>query len=433
MTTTARRAAPPWDGVAEGDSPAFAYPALPGDRLRVAGSTLERFWRAFRRWREGTVGALTLREALNRRGTAPTLPRLESTTAPVVMLPAVAWGYRFQRPQQLARAFAAAGRPVLYCEPFGRTSIQPQQRLVRQGPVHRLELAVPGRPDPYRELPSAEVAAALATRIAAGIRRRPQLLVAQLPFWGEVALRLRELVAAPLVYDRLDLHSGFAGVSAAVHDAELRVMARADGVVASSATLLDADARRAPRAFEVPNAVWPEDFATSTRSPPARVTLCYVGALSHWFDAEQVARLAAGRPAWRLRLAGRVESSGIAALGGLPNVELLGEVPYAAVPALLAGASALLVPFRDLPLTRAVDPVKAYEGMAAGVPVVSLRLPALERWREPLVYLYDGDGLLAAVERALAADGPAATRERRERAAVETWRRRAEAILAAAA
>src|SRR5581483_3842643 len=96
----------------------------------------------------------------------------------------------------------------------------------------------------------------------------------------------------------------------------------------------------------------------------------------------------------------------------------------------LGGLQALLVPFLDLPLTRAVDPVKLYEGLAAGLPVISRRLPAVERWPGPLVYVYDEGGLENAIERALAADGETAAAARREAVRAETWQSRAERVLA---
>ena len=258
------------------------------------------------------------------------------------------------------------------------------------------------------------------------------MVLAQLPFWMPVALRLRELLGVPLVYDRIDLHLGFPGVSPAVERLERAMIAAADLVVASSPVLLAGCDGAAARCALVANAVDLEHFqhfpkASRRFGPP--VSVGYVGALGPWFDAEAVGALAASRPQWQVRLAGRVESPAVRALGRHENVELLGEIPYGQVPELLAGLRALLIPFLDLPLTRAVDPVKLYEGLAAGLPVVSTRLPAVEAWREPSVYAYDGGGLLAAVERALAEDSPAAAAARRAAVSGETWAARAAALL----
>jgi len=64
-------------------------------------------------------------------------------------------------------------------------------------------------------------------------------------------------------------------------------------------------------------------------------------------------------------------------------VTLAGEKPYAEIPSWLAGFDATIMPFKRTPLTEAANPVKAYEILAAGKPLVSVPLPEMEllvRW-----------------------------------------------------
>ena len=162
------------------------------------------------------------------------------------------------------------------------------------------------------------------------------------------------------------------------------------------------------------------------------ITIGYVGALGPWFDVEAVEAAARALPDWRFRLAGQVEDPEVAALAGLPNLETVGEIPFGDVPGFLSGLDVALVPFRDLPLTRAVDPVKLYEALAMGLPVVARRLPETARWAEPLVYLYDGpDDFVRQVRRAVAESSPEVARERRRVAEGESWDRRADALVRA--
>ena len=418
-----------------GDEPpagaaAFEFPARAGDRLLAAASRIERAARGLGRLVAGRPGAAGLGElghALRapRRGTPAPAPR----GRPILYLPAVPWGYRFQRPQQLACALGAAGGPVVYVEAFARTRLLPSVELAAVAPnVWRLQLAVRGRPDPFREPPAPGVAEDLARRIAAGLRERPLLVLAQLPFWTAVAGALADALAVPLVYDCIDLHRGFSGVPPAVERLEQDLATRSDLVTATSGPLLGGVPGARRRAL-LPNAVDLDGFPERARSFGPPVSVGYVGALAGWFDAAEVERLAEARPGWRVRLAGRIEDARVGALARLPNVELLGEVPHREVPAFLGGLQALIVPFLDLPLTRAVDPVKLYEALACGLPVVSRRLPALGRWPEPLVYGADDGSLLAPLQRALDEDGPALARLRRRAVAGETWRARADALL----
>jgi glycosyltransferase involved in cell wall biosynthesis len=355
--------------------------------------------------------------------------------APILYLPAVSWSYRFQRPQHLALALARAGHPVLYVDGFLRSRLLPARHILHtQGDLNVLRLRVPGRPDPYREPLDRRAAGRLTETILAGLRhRRPLMVLVQLPFWAELGRELARRLGCPLVYDRIDLHVGFPGVPAGVETVEARLIREADLVCATAGLLAERPREVSPQVLLLPNGVdlaaFPVEAIAAERQAPA---VGYVGALGPWFDVEAVEAAARALPDWRFRLAGKVEDPEVAALAGLPNLATIGEIPFADVAGFLAGLDVALVPFRDLPLTRAVDPVKLYEALAMGLPVVARRLPETERWGEPLVYLYDGpEDFVRQVRRAVAERRPEIARERRRVAEGESWDRRAEALLEA--
>ncbi len=58
---------------------------------------------------------------------------------------------------------------------------------------------------------------------------------------------------------------------------------------------------------------------------------------------------------------------------------LTGRVPYDRIPALLATADVALLPFRRVPATEHIVPIKLYEYMAAGKPVIASLLPGVQR------------------------------------------------------
>ena len=64
-------------------------------------------------------------------------------------------------------------------------------------------------------------------------------------------------------------------------------------------------------------------------------------------------------------------------LESLPNVFLRGEQPYHAITNYLSGWDVGTIPFKLLPLTLATNPVKVYEYLTAGRPVVAMMLPEL--------------------------------------------------------
>jgi glycosyltransferase involved in cell wall biosynthesis len=324
---------------------------------------------------------------------------------------------------------------VLYVDGFLRSRVFPSRLLsqVQEG-VHVLRVRVPGRPDPYRAVLSGTAASEVAGTIAAGLSGRPALVLVQLPFWAALGRELSRQLGCPLVYDRIDLHAGFPGVPPEIEAVETELIRVADLVSATAGALAERPRELGARVLFLPNAADLATFSPQLRDEarPAAAQIGYVGALGPWFDSAALRHAARAFPGWRFRLAGRVEAPEVAALSDLPNVELAGEIPFREVPGFLAGLDVALVPFRDLPLTRAVDPVKLYEALAMGLPVVARRLPETERWSEPLVYLYESpEDFVRQVHRAVEEDSPERRAERCRAAQSESWERRAEELLSA--
>jgi glycosyltransferase involved in cell wall biosynthesis len=388
-----------------------------------------------RAWRTGT----SLRHAGPGNPLAQFGPRGATAhdAGPILYLPAVAWSYRFQRPQQLATALARHGHAVLYVDPFRRTWIRPSHRLrqVASG-VFRLEMGLTRRPDPYRcTFPGSSVPR-WASVLAACAASAPAMVLAQLPFWSPLATELSRGLRVPLVYDRIDLHAAFPGMPESVFANEEHLLTEAHLVSASSQVLLDDAERLARQRLLVRNAVELEFFrptASRRRSPLETGPVAgYVGALQDWIDFPALEHAASSMPDWRFVLAGSVEVPGARRLRRLANVTLLGEIPYHRVPKFLAEIDVSLIPFRATPLTRAVDPVKLYESLAAGVPVVARRLPELARWSEPEVFHYERPAeLVEALRRSIASISPAEAAARRRSVETETWHERARDLLAA--
>lgn len=419
-------------------SGAFSYPERPQDRALSAVGEIERLARAaVRQLRDGGVARLTLRRRPSPAASAAVSGALAGglpAGPPILYLPAVSWSYRFQRPQHLALALARAGHPVLYVDGFLRSRVLPARHILHtQGGLHVLRMRVPGRPDPYREPLDRASAARMAETILAGLsHERPLMVLVQLPFWAELGRELARRLGCPLVYDRIDLHVGFPGVPAGIESVEARLIREADLVCATAGLLAERPREVSPRVLLLPNGVDLASFSEPARPRESRgaAAVGYVGALGPWFDVEAVQAAAQAFPDWRFRLAGRVEDPEVAALSGLGNLETVGEIPFSDVPCFLSGLDVALVPFRDLPLTRAVDPVKLYEALAMGLPVVARRLPETERWAEPLVYLYDDpEGFVHQLRRAVEERSPEAARERRRVAEGESWDRRAAELL----
>ena len=72
----------------------------------------------------------------------------------------------------------------------------------------------------------------------------------------------------------------------------------------------------------------------------------------------------------------------------LPNVIWTGAVAPEEVPAYMKLIDVGMMPYKQSPYNQAVFPLKLYEFLAAGIPVVGLNLPSTERLKENDVYEY---------------------------------------------
>jgi glycosyltransferase involved in cell wall biosynthesis len=231
--------------------------------------------------------------------------------------------------------------------------------------------------------------------------------------------------------------------TASFRAAEARFATRADLVLASAPELIRRMRTLSANVLEAPNVADTELFAAALEpgdpdpaiSALPRPRLVFTGAISAVkLDLGLLAGLARARPDWTIALVGPVglgdPHTDVSALAGEPNVHLLGPRSYAQLPAVLRGADAGLIPYRRSPLTDSVFPMKVYEYLAAGLPVVSTSLPALAGV-EGIDLADDAAGFERLLERELAADSPARRRERSAAAAAHSWDERLREIATA--
>jgi glycosyltransferase involved in cell wall biosynthesis len=113
-----------------------------------------------------------------------------------------------------------------------------------------------------------------------------------------------------------------------------------------------------------------------------------------------------------------------------PNIHLLGEKPRAELPGYFKGLAVALIPYNANELTRNIFPLKLFEYLAAGVPVVVGGLPELRRFEGTIGVADELQDYPALVRRAIAEDGDEKRAARVALAAENTWDHRAREISA---
>jgi glycosyltransferase involved in cell wall biosynthesis len=108
-------------------------------------------------------------------------------------------------------------------------------------------------------------------------------------------------------------------------------------------------------------------------------------------------------------------------LRSLPGVVVRPAVPPEELPRLASAADVLLLPYANLPVTRAIQPLKLKEYLATGKPVVARDLPAVRDWADCLDLANDSGSFADAVARRVAEGVPAAQAIARQRLSSESW------------
>lgn len=112
-----------------------------------------------------------------------------------------------------------------------------------------------------------------------------------------------------------------------------------------------------------------------------------------------------------------------------PNVHLLGHRPYESLPGYVKGFDVAVVPYKQNEYTANVFPIKFFELLASGKPVVISALPALADYYDRVDVARSAEEFVAACERALA--DPAGNQAARLALAAEnTWEHRVERMMA---
>jgi glycosyltransferase involved in cell wall biosynthesis len=190
-------------------------------------------------------------------------------------------------------------------------------------------------------------------------------------------------------------------------------------------------------ALVLPNGIREDDWIHPVTAPQwyldmPRPRLLYTGTVDGRLSAPHVSAVARAFPTGSVLVVGTIDRPGVQAeFADLPNVTVRNWEPRDVVRGLIFHCDAGLIPHVDSPLTRAMSPLKMYEYLAAGRPVVATDLPAVREVHNVLV-AGDIDGFIGAVRRALE-NGPAAEPARLEFIRANGWARRMTTLLEFAA
>ncbi|MEP7051301.1 MAG: glycosyltransferase, partial [Pseudomonadota bacterium] len=255
------------------------------------------------------------------------------------------------------------------------------------------------------------------------------------PGFGEAALRLKRKL---LVYDCVDEYTAFPAyknVKEWMQAREEKLCRNADLVFTTAPALYERKRTFNPQGTHYVHNVGDADHFKQAQMPSTKVpadlqalpkpVILFVGAVSNYkLNIDWMLELARTRPNHQLALIGPIgvsdPSTNVSALKALPNVHVLGTRDYAELPAYLKGCDVAVIPYRANEYTESVFPIKFFEYMATGKPVVVSRLPALEEFLGSVRVADDAPSFVAQCDDAIAG-GDAGAAERIALAEANSW------------
>jgi glycosyltransferase involved in cell wall biosynthesis len=298
------------------------------------------------------------------------------------------WPWVWQRPQHLVSRFAswraAAGASTWFVEEPKIEDVEvPTLRQVEVGVITRVWLALPARSGLPAivgfDAPGAELYGELLLDLFAreGRPAGPDVLL-YTPLALDAARTLNPHV---LAYDVMDDLASFRNASEGLRLAQRRLLAAADVVFAGGRSLYESVRRQRERGVHLfPSGVDCSHYASSrlqrvAKPSNARRVAGYVGVIDERIDLDLVEALAAALPDWAVRIVGPVAKIEPESLPQAPNIEYPGMADYSELPQIMAEFDVALMPFALNEATRSISPTKTLEYLAAGLPVVSTRVP----------------------------------------------------------
>lgn len=216
-----------------------------------------------------------------------------------------------------------------------------------------------------------------------------------------------------------------------------RLVSKADVVTAVSQKLFQRAQAANPNTAWLPNATSLLNLNGSSQAPDPLVSaipgprLGYVGQIGDRVDFDLLERIASQRPDWSIVMIGPVWSNRqiqADALSQRPNVHFIGPRPYNSLPGILGQLDACLIPHTVDALTASMDPIKLYDYLATGKPIVTTPVAGVDRFAEVIYIAAAGPPFIGQIEAALREPDQTLTQKRLAFGRENAWPARAEQL-----
>ena len=259
--------------------------------------------------------------------------------------------------------------------------------------------------------------------------------------WPRYAKLLECLPYQELVYEYIDDLSLLYYATEELRRTHYRLIQEADLTVCTARALYEDALPHARRALLSPNAgdySFFHENRNCASDPQVRCiaksyecVLGYYGCLAEWFDYELVIEVARRKPTWCFVLVGYCFDGTVSRLreAAVDNIFLIDAQPYQKLPSFVSAFDIQTIPFCLNSVTKATSPVKLFEYMASGKPILTSKMPECLRYRSVTTYENADDFLRKAEQLLECRNDPDYVSVMEVEAKENTWEARVEEIL----
>lgn len=350
----------------------------------------------------------------------------------IVVFPNIPWDYRWQRPQQIFSRLGKKNYNVFYISPI--TSDKEYIVEVSKG-VYEVHIKADESTDVLRDLEISESMSvdffnSIDRLIGEYINNKSALTFVLHPIWWNVVDKFKD---AKIVYDMMDLYSGFKEAKEELVKAEEDLVKKSKLVITTADNLYDYAKKLNENVEMVRNGCDFEKFNDIKKNGcldvlDDRPIIGYFGAINDWFDVDALEYAVRENKDKYFVMIGSINTGKVRKLYKYKNIYFLGEMKHDELGGYLAYFDVCTIPFVLNDLIKSTNPVKFYEYIASGKPVVSSKLLELERYAE-ISCLYDSnEGFSKCIYHGLHSDEQEAINKRIEVAKENSWEERVESL-----
>lgn len=316
---------------------------------------------------------------------------IDRTKRSIVVLPNIPWDFRKQRPQHIFSRLAKKNFNIFFVSPI--TSDREYISNIGKN-IYEIHLKTSTKGNVLRDFhlnsKNREVLIASFNNQLKKYLKKDSYIFVEHPVWKDVVF---ELGKYKTVYDLMDLYSGFPEARAELVEAEEQLISKSDIVLTTADNLYEYAKGLNKNVHMIKNGCDFQYFSNPIKNGllegiSDKPIIGYFGAINSWFDVESLEYVIKENKDKYFVFIGSINTNSIRRLYKYKNVFFLGEVDYEKLPGYLAYFDICTIPFLLNDLIKNTNPVKFYEYISSGKPVVSVRLPELEQYSE-ICYLYD--------------------------------------------